>query len=154
MTPLLIYNAHQAELHRFAMSLCRDPHRAADLVQHTFLRVCEHAETLEGYPPARVQGWLMLTLRRAWIDRLREDGREHATNAPPEPVFHSDYTGPQVFSALDRLPQLLRDCVIMRHFQGLNATQIGLRMRVPAATVRTRLRTAARLLCADYLTDD
>jgi len=152
VTPLLIYNAHQDTLFRFAMSLCRDPHQAADLVQHTFLRVCEHADTLEGYPAPRIQGWLMLTLRRAWIDRLRE--REQATHVLPEPVYHSDYTVPQVLSTLDSLPDPLRQCVIMRHFQGLNATEIGQRINVPAATVRTRLRTAARLLRADYLTDD
>lgn len=158
MTPLMIYAAHQAALRHFALSLCRDPHRAADLVQQTFLKVCEHADTLEDYPPERIQGWLMLTLRRAWIDHLRGQRREQAYEqsckqaaAPGATAHDEDFTGPQVFAALGKLPDPLRQTVLLRHFQGLNATEIGARMDVPPATVRTRLRTAAKLLRADYL---
>lgn len=154
MTPLMIYNANQAELRRFALSLCRDPNVASDLVQETFLRVCQHADELEGYPAARVQGWLMLTLRRIWVDQLRKRSREQDSEAPPEVAHHQDFSGLEVFAALDRLPQPLREAVKLRHFAGFNATEIGKIQGIPAATVRTRLRTAATLLRADYLLDD
>ncbi len=151
MTPLMIYSANQSALQRYALSLCRDAHQSADLMQQTFLRVCEHAEELADYSPERIQGWLMLTLRRAWLDQLRKRSREQPADALPEASYTEDYSGPEVFAALARLPEALRRCVQLRHFQGLNATEIGECMGIPAATVRTRLRTAARLLRADYL---
>lgn len=147
----MIYSAYQSQLRRYAQSLCHDAHWANDLVQYAFLRVCEHAEALEGYVPARVQGWLMLTLRNAWIDEVRKRRREQLRSALPERGEDADFSGPQVQAALRLLPESLRQTVLLRHFYGLNATEIGERMGIPPATVRTRLRTAAKLLRVAYL---
>ncbi len=151
MTPLMIYNRHQDALHRYAMRLCRDPHLAADLTQQTFLRAVEHQDKLAAYPEARIEGWLILTLKRQWIDHLRARRAEDMTDAPPDARWDEDFTGAEVLAVLDSLPLTLRETVRLRHFQGLNATEIGDAMGVPAATVRTRLRAASKLLKARYL---
>jgi len=41
----------------------------------------------------------------------------------------------------------------MRHFQGMNASEIGEALHIPAATVRTRLRAGAKLLKKEYEED-
>jgi RNA polymerase sigma-70 factor (ECF subfamily) len=47
-----------------------------------------------------------------------------------------------LMSLLEQLPGPLRIPVELKYYEGLNATEIGEAMNIPAATVRTRLRTA------------
>jgi DNA-directed RNA polymerase specialized sigma24 family protein len=51
------------------------------------------------------------------------------------------------------LPDELRQIVALRFYAGMDSTQIGAVLDVPAATVRTRLRRALELLRA-RLADD
>ena len=57
-----------------------------------------------------------------------------------------DVSGLYVEQMLDRLPRPLRECVYWRYVAGENSTQIAQRLSIPAATVRTRLRSAVMIL--------
>ncbi len=143
---MAIYNLYRETLSRYAMSLTRDSFKAQDLVQQVFVKVCEHQAQLRSYPKGRVEGWLIMTLKHLYIDECRR--------ARPEPmeesVHEDDLSRQEVADMLSRLPKPIRDCVVMRHFQGMNATEIGQALNIPPATVRTRLRAGAKLLKQDY----
>jgi RNA polymerase sigma factor (sigma-70 family) len=47
---------------------------------------------------------------------------------------------------LSKLPQSLRVPVELKYYSNMNATEIGETLNLPAATVRTRLRTAMQQL--------
>ena len=50
--------------------------------------------------------------------------------------------------ALNRLAPDLRQAVLLRYYVGLDATEIGIAMHLPASTVRSHLRRARILLRA------
>ena len=60
-------------LKRFALSLCRRPDVADDLVQITAERAFRARHQFD--PATRLEAWLFRILRNAWIDMLRRDGR-------------------------------------------------------------------------------
>ena len=52
---------------------------------------------------------------------------------------------------LDVLDPDARRLVVLRYFVGWNSTQLAQQLGIPAATVRTRLRAAAKKLKQAYL---
>ena len=60
---------HHAPLYRFALSLSRDEHEAADLVQETFYIWAAKGHQLAD--AARVKSWLFTTLHREFLGRRR-----------------------------------------------------------------------------------
>jgi DNA-directed RNA polymerase specialized sigma24 family protein len=53
-------------------------------------------------------------------------------------------------SLMSALPPELHEPVRLKYFGGLNATEIGKAMQLSPATVRTRLRTAIRIMRENY----
>ncbi len=77
--------AFEGRLTRFAIRLVGDEHLARDVVQHTFLRLCdaEHAVIED-----RVGPWLFRVCRNRALDVIRKDGRTasltvHASDQVP-----------------------------------------------------------------------
>lgn len=56
--------------------------------------------------------------------------------------------------AVNRLDADLRGIVVLRYYVGMDATQIGALLDLPAPTIRTRLRRALALLRADLCLPD
>jgi RNA polymerase sigma-70 factor (ECF subfamily) len=66
--------AAMPRLHAYAMSLCRNHHKAEDLVQDTVTRALIKADLYE--PGTNLVGWLFTILRNDWYSQCRKRGRE------------------------------------------------------------------------------
>lgn len=124
-----------------------DAAAAEDAVQQAFLRGLQHSDLLEAMPENAARAWLYTTARRALIDQKRREQRlissmetEQAADIP-DPV--DAVLAAQLMATL--APEQ-RTLVHMRYFTGLNASQIGQSLGIPAATVRTRLRAALKTM--------
>jgi RNA polymerase sigma-70 factor (ECF subfamily) len=73
---------HVPALRAFALSLCRSPDRADDLVQDTVVRAWSHFDSFT--PGTHLRGWLFTILRNGFYSDLRKHRREVAD---PEGVF-------------------------------------------------------------------
>lgn len=120
--------------------------QAEDLAQAAFVRALEHIGTLSEKPDEHVKAWLLRTGYNLFIDEVRRQGRQAALLDGVTPVYEEDFSGIHVREWMACLPDGLRTLVEMRHMQGYTSAQIGDRLGIPAATVRTRLRTAMILL--------
>ena len=125
-----------------------------DVQQEVWMRVYKRIGQLAD--PAAFRTWLFMTTRHAAIDFLRRrareaeiraSGRAHSSEAGvatgPEP------TGKQaeaVRSALDELPAVQREAVILRYWNDLTYAEIALVAGCPIGTVRSRLHQAKRAL--------
>jgi RNA polymerase sigma-70 factor (ECF subfamily) len=128
-----------------------DPDLADDLVQDTL-------EVASRQAPAELEssrGWLATVLRNRVRMHHRGDARRSAREQAAAPAVARSDTADElarmellafVMARLQTLPELDRRIVTLRYFDDLDATTIGQRLAMPAATVRSRLqRTLAKL---------
>ena len=127
----------------------------SDLVQTTLLRCVEGREGFEGRASFRT--WLFAVARNVLHDRLRRQLRcpagvdlsavslvDLATS--PSRLVARDQQYAALVEALRTLPLDFQIAIELTYWEGLNATEVGEVLGVPASTVRTRLTRARRLL--------
>lgn len=151
---------HEGPLLRYAERITTDPERARDVVQDTFLRLCEQ-------PRAKVEGheaqWLFRVCRNRALDVRRKEGRMHTddgqalatkTSNSPQPVAVAE--GKEVTSQLmglvGRLPENQREVVLLKFQNGYSYKQIaeitthsvsnvGYLLHTALKTLRTKMQT-------------
>lgn len=130
---------------------------AEEVVSDVFLVAWERAGSIM---PGKVKAWLGAVARNKAKNKLRDLGKE----LPLEEDLLSDLEAPDVLSgleqaderrlvrhALDTLPPKDRE-IFLRHYYYIQTVEtIGREMRMPAATVKTRLRRG-RMKLKEYLT--
>lgn len=141
-------------LYGFALSLCRDPATAEDLVQETYLRALRAARKAEPGPGLR--SWLFAILHNVWRNEVRrrrpaEASDELLARIPadaPDPLEVVDraQAGGRVLSAIDALPQPFREVIVLRCVEGFSYQEMAEIVGCPAGTVMSRLARARALL--------
>jgi RNA polymerase sigma-70 factor (ECF subfamily) len=147
-------------LYGFAMSLTRNPTDAEDLVQEACLRAIKGLTQNDVKSDAKV--WLFTILRNVWINQWRRkakgpefilleksptdggplqqwlsDNRER-----PEDLFDRNVVSGRIRLAISGLPEVFREVVVLRYFEGLSYRQIATILGCPAGTVMSRLNRA------------
>jgi len=141
-------------LKRFALSLCRRPDVAEDLVQITAERAFRARHQFD--PATRLEAWLFRILRNAWIDMLRRDAtRGEAVDihdAPqPDPIDSAAQTDDRltlasVQLAMKTLPEDQRAVLHLVCVEGLSYAETAATLDIPKGTVMSRLSRARRAL--------
>lgn len=141
---------HRETLYRFALSITRDPHRAADLVQDTFVRALERSDQYRGDAP--VVAWLRRILHNLAIDRARRAAREiivetvednwrdDAYTVDPEAVAERSSTREEIEDGLARLPFIYRVTVVLHDIEGMTVREIADIQGISLPAAKQRLR--------------
>lgn len=141
-------------LRRLAASLVSDAALADDLVQDTWVSALRSPPTATG----DARPWLARVVRNLASNARRSRGRREARESTvrrEDVVPGSDDLAQHaevqrlVAEAVTRLPDPLRDAVVLRYFQGLDSTVAAQRLGVPPSTLRTRLQRAIETLRED-----
>jgi RNA polymerase sigma-70 factor, ECF subfamily len=148
-----LYQRYSRPLYTVAMSVLRDPERARDCVQDSFVKAWQAATTID---PARpISPWLYAIARRTAIDILRRETRVRPTGDPDDvdaailPMsFESTWEAWEVRRALDELPPDEQEVLRLAYFDGRTHRDIAERLRVPLGTVKSRSHRAHRHLAA------
>jgi RNA polymerase sigma-70 factor (ECF subfamily) len=148
---------HLAAIHDTALRLCRDRAEAQDLTHDTYVRALNAAERFEA--GTSLKTWLLTILHNLYRTRLRDRGRHVEATLDEESVEVSApqteeeswraVTSAQLDSAIELLPQKLREVVVLRDLQGLSYKEIAQVLNLPTGTVMSRLyrgREALRAL--------
>ena len=145
-----LVEAHAASVFRVARSIVQDSALAEDVVQETFLRAWQKADTFRGEVPVR--NWLLRIAHNVAVSTLRTV-RDVSVDPARLPV-RSEQPGPEVvvearsdiLEALAGLDPLDRSLVVLREVEGLTYDEICDVMDLPMPTVKTRLfRARAKL---------
>lgn len=147
------------------------------------LRICylylkDHALSQDAAQTTFVKAWQALpTLRdgateKAWLMRIAVNtcktilrSREYRLYAQspdmddlPEPAYEEHYADNTVLASVMNLPEKYREVVILHYYQGLASPEIAHILKLPQATILTRLHRARKLLESElkgwYLHDD
>lgn len=143
-------------LRRFALSLCRRPDLADDLVQITAERAFAARDRFD--PATRLDAWLFRILRNAWIDQTRRD-RTRGVSVDIADVPEAAVTdGPreteaqlmlrQTRAAMDELPEEQREVMLLVCVEELSYREAAEVLGIPIGTVMSRL-ARARLALAE-----
>jgi len=149
--------ACHASLYRYARALCHDPARAEDLVQETYLRALAANRRPEGNQFEEVRPWAFTILRNIWHNehrrRLHEAGLADAGEAltdhdgeTPLSLLERKFLRSEIVQAIDTLPEVLREALILRDVEGLSYAEMARVLECPPGTVMSRLFRARHLL--------
>lgn len=150
----------EVPLLRTCYLLLRDTALAEDAVQETFLKAWR---AKDGYRrEAGEKTWLMRIAVNTCKTILRS--REHrlysqSPNLDDLPLATEDqHPDDTVLNAVLALPEKYREVVTLHYYQGLSSTEVARVLRIPQATVLTRLHRARKLLESQlkgwYLNDE
>ena len=154
-------------VYRFALRLTRDPDRAQDLTQDTFLRAFQSWESYE--PGTRARSWLFTICRNLFLrgeERRRrhqeilsevadEDPRQLSREASvlmavgdrdPEGAFWENVVDDEILKAIEELPAPFREAVVLSDLEDLSYDEIAGVLGVPVGTVKSRLFRGRRML--------
>lgn len=137
----------------YLRSLCRDPARAEDLLQETFLQVHRSRHT---YLPARpVKPWVYAIARNVFLMSRRAAGRRERRETVvgesfPDVPVPAEAEGladrDAVRGALARLPDDRRESLLLHHVWGLSFREIGAVLGVSEAAAKLRAHRGVRRL--------
>ncbi|WP_243421232.1 sigma-70 family RNA polymerase sigma factor [Pseudoflavonifractor phocaeensis] len=92
--------------------------------------------------------WLVRILINVCRDELRRRSRELAVERLPE-TAGEDFDALPLKEAIRRLPEELREVIILRYFSGFTLEETAQTLGLPRGTVSTRQRKALALLKLD-----
>ena len=152
---------HAPLVFRLAHRSVRRTDEAEDLVQEIFWKVSRSLAHYDKASPFRP--WLLQVARHHLIDHHRSHRREKEATVALENVVEPGRPAPQhadmvraeratlLRRALEELPDVLREAVVLRDIDGLDYEEIAAALVVPLGTVKSRINRG-RLQLAALLT--
>ena len=143
-----IVDEHYAPLYRFAYSLAKDVHSAADLTQQAFYVLADKGHQIR--EQARAKSWLFTTLHREFLKQRRRaqrvtfvedtevflDPEDHHQGADENTRALDSATA---VNALDQLDELYRAPLTLFYLQQVSYKEIAAILDIPIGTVMSRL---------------
>jgi RNA polymerase sigma-70 factor (ECF subfamily) len=154
---------HQGRVYRLALRILRDEERARDAAQDAFLKAYRGLAGFEGR--SAFYTWLYRLTFNLCIDLRRrdrsareveyDDGVTHAGPDPGGPLLEEADGGPagaleraeireRVAAAVDTLPEVHRETLLLREVEGLSYSEIAQALGIPKGTVMSRLHYARK----------
>ena len=164
----LLVIKHQRRIQRLIGRMVRDVDLVEDIAQETFIRAYRALAQFRG--EAQFYTWLyriaINTAKKALMDLKRnptvsenayksddddETSRvenELTTSETPEAVLASKEIAAIINSAMQELPEDLREAITLREIEGLSYEEISEAMNCPIGTVRSRIFRAREAISA------
>ena len=160
----VLVRRYERELYGYLRRFLGDASLAEDVFQNTFLQLCVKIKQYE--PGRRVRPWLYTIATNQAIDALRRNGRHQAVSlnsqmadtgegeerslleslegAEPSPIdmAHDEERRGRIRASVDRLPDFLRQVLILAYYQGMKYKDIAEILDIPVGTVKSRLNAA------------
>lgn len=136
---------------RYLQGMIQDPDRAEDLCQAACAQACERIAQLRD--PGRFESWLFSIAINNCRRHLRDTARAPLSEAPADPIRHSVLsslirreTALSLALAIDRLPILLREALILHHINGIPYAQMAEICAASVNALQVRCHRAKALL--------
>lgn len=151
---------HLDTLYRGALRLTRDAHQARDLVQETYVRALRYKHSFQA--GTNMRAWLFAIMRNLFWDRFKGsrpdtvslddvgdfalyDKLKDASDLPEGSVLDK-IAATEVVSAIEKLPPLHREVVMLVDVEGFAYKEASEALGIPIGTVMSRLHRARRQL--------
>jgi RNA polymerase sigma-70 factor (ECF subfamily) len=154
-----LYERYRTLVYTRGLRILGNHELAEDLVQNVFWRVWQHSASFCS-ERGHVAQWVFGITKYACIDELRR-ARVHPTVVYEDLIhdhvsMHDAYDGLAVIwaaeqqqsiaAALQHIPALQRQVVLLSYIEGLSCQQIASQLDQPLGTIKTRIRLGLRKL--------
>ncbi len=152
---------HERRLMQYAARFIRDPQRAADIVQDTFLKLCnQNKEDIQGH----LVEWLYTVCRNRALDVLRKEKRmtqlsdvtlanDQSTEDQPHDLIENNESQTRAIDAIDTLPPKQQEVIRLKFQQGLSYRQISKITDQSVSNVGFLIHAALKSLRKKLVTD-
>lgn len=129
---------------------------AEDVVQNAFVEAYVHLKSLKS--PEKFAGWLRgiaVNLSNKWLQRQRPsvaiesaevEVSQEKVIALPDEIFEMGQTKEAVVKAVESLPEIYREVVLLHYMEGMTYPEMATYLDVPESTVTGRLQVARNRL--------
>ena len=140
-----------ASLYRYARSLCGEPREAEELLQETYKRALAAKRKPVVANADEIRPWIFTIMRHVWQNEIRRISRAKEVVFEEAPVVSGEYTEfgmtrkllvSEVRAAVDSLPVMWREIIVMRDMEDLSYAEIAAILGCPLGTVMSRLARA------------
>ena len=151
---------HLDTLYRSALRLTRDPDQAQDLVQEAYLRALRYQHSYQ--TGTNMKAWLFAIMRNLFWDRFKGVRKDDVSlddvgdfvlyeklrdeGARPEADVLDRIAATEVVAAVEKLPPLHREVVVLVDVEGFSYKDAAQALGVPIGTVMSRLHRARQQL--------
>jgi RNA polymerase sigma-70 factor (ECF subfamily) len=157
---LLLYERHRTPVFRFACRMLGSSQLAEDVTQECFLSVLRRPEAFRA-ERAALRTYLCAIARHLVLKQLRKRGQETVMDDPPEETTGAVWTtaaadplqstmevetASVVRRAVEALPPLQREAVVLFEYEEMSLADIASACEVDVGTVKSRLHRARERL--------
>lgn len=144
---------HSADLFRVAMFLKRDRDAAEDLVQETMIQSLKSFHRFE--KGTNCKAWMTTIMYHTHYKQLRKETNlktvadteeKIAATIQFEAPIPQEITDEDVLEALEQVPEIFREVVLLCDVEGFAYKEIAGLLEVPIGTVMSRLHRGRRIL--------
>lgn len=149
----VLVNRHGALMRVYATKVLGSDADADDVLQDVFIQAWDQLDRLTD--PDAVRSWLMRMVSNRSIERIRRR-KDHLNvddwDAPsvardsPERIVEVRLQMSALARAVDNLPEMQRQCWVLREVGGVAYSEIAEQLDVPISTVRGQLARARRAI--------
>ena len=155
-----LVEAYQGRIFAFVAGRIRNFSATEDIVQNAFVEAYMHLKSLKS--PEKFSGWLRgiaLNLSNKWIQQKRpvvsidetsQDVTPEISEFPlpdlPDEALEKTETKETVIAAVDALPDIYRESVLLHYMEGMTYPEIAAFLDIPESTVTGRLQVARNRL--------
>ena len=145
-----LYEDTRAMVYGYALSICKDPHNAEDILQDVFVQIWNAAAQYSS--TGKPMAWIFTITRNLAIMTLRQQGKSVCVTDEEMATFFDEH--PQITSddrlmleaLLNELQDDERQIVILHALTGMKFREIAAFMQKPLSTVLSKYNRAIKKL--------
>lgn len=153
-----VYNSFSRMVYWTAYGALKSESDAMDISQEVFIRVLRHMKKLENMGEAQLKSWLYRVTVNLCVDGKRRVKHEVLADELPETPVSSEEELPEIAvmnaetvrmvrGAIDALPDIYRETVLLHYFSGMGYEEIAALQGVSEGTIKSRMSRAKGKLC-------
>lgn len=141
------YREFSPSVRAFLFSLCRDPHRAEDLLQETFVRALRFLAGFRGESP---RAWLFAIARNVFLDDAAKNRWEQVGEIEDVPIDTRIEEFAAVLQVLASLPEPQRAALVLRDQLGMSYDEVSQTLGKSLAATKVLIHRARATFRAAY----
>ena len=144
----LLYEAHEKRLYAVALKVMRDPTRAEDAAQQTWLQVLRNWERINALDWDSAAKYLVVAARNAALDMLKKERWNTSMPEDWDPPAPEDGQGEyqRLVELIRSLPEAYRRVLELKFVEEETNQEIARRLGLKESTVSTKAQRGRRLL--------